>query len=243
VRECFDAYAGTRLTLSRIVRYVEMNSEGRNYDRQAIARIAARERQRRAWAKRDEREAERARKLKWASLVRKSQAVASQAAAMRRAGDKRAPVWERRAGILAAEEARRIEAGEAPSMRLKPKRGRTVEQELVLQEIDAQRTASDQLIRTAGPAPVAVQSLGAPLASTPVPRASIEGTPTPPLACLVGSDWAETLRLSEQLRRLQGTVTAGAAEGEVLEGMACEATERRAMLDRLYELKGQGVAA
>ena len=63
--------------------------------------------QRRSWARRDAREAEKARALNSAALKRKSRSVAGQAAELHRKGDKRAPVFQRRAGIYAAEEARR----------------------------------------------------------------------------------------------------------------------------------------
>jgi hypothetical protein len=126
--------------LKRIRRYIALNAANPDaHSENGIAIIYQRELRRRRWERQDEREAERARKLKWNSLVRKSQAVASQAASMRRAGDKRAPIWERRAGILAAEEARRIEAGEAPPERLKGKRATTVDEALLLAEIQEAR--------------------------------------------------------------------------------------------------------
>jgi hypothetical protein len=76
----------------------------------------------RRYARQDAKEAEKARALKWPALVKKSQALAGRAAQLHKQGDKRAAVWERLAGIYAAEESRREAEGCAPSERLKPKR-------------------------------------------------------------------------------------------------------------------------
>ncbi len=46
------------------------------------------------------------------ALKKRSQAIASQAAEMHRKGDPRAPIWQRRAGIYAVEEADRAHFGE-----------------------------------------------------------------------------------------------------------------------------------
>jgi hypothetical protein len=65
---------------------------------------------RRAWARRDAREAAQARALFGKALRDKSRAIAGAAAQMHRKGDPRAPIWDRRAGIYAQVEAERQQA-------------------------------------------------------------------------------------------------------------------------------------
>jgi hypothetical protein len=103
-----------------------------------LRQLVNNERTRRRYAKQDAKEAAKARAMRWSSLVKKSQALAGSAAQLRRSGNKRAPVWERMAGIYASEEARRIESGEAPT-RLLRGRGVDADEQLILIEIDEQR--------------------------------------------------------------------------------------------------------
>lgn len=139
VAEAFDALDGCkRVTDKRIRQYIEMNYPDIIFSSANLHQLVKNERDRRRYAKQDANEAAKARKMRWSSLVQKSQNLGSQAAQMRRKGDKRAPIWERRAGIYAAEETRRIESGETPK-RLLRGRGVDVDEQLILAEIDDQR--------------------------------------------------------------------------------------------------------
>lgn len=100
-----------RVNLARVRCYVESNA-GRPVNQAALARLYRAEQERRQWARQDAREAKKAAAMPSGALRKRSQSIASQAAAMRRTGDRRAPVWTRRAGIYAAEEARRDAAAE-----------------------------------------------------------------------------------------------------------------------------------
>jgi hypothetical protein len=104
VNEAIDAYGPS---LKRVRRYLADNAGGRTWSTAAVARVYAQQLERRRWARRDAREAEKARALDSAALKRKSRSIAGQAAQLHRRGDKRAPVFQRLAGIYAAEEARR----------------------------------------------------------------------------------------------------------------------------------------
>lgn len=97
---------GARVNLARVQCYVAANA-GRPVDLGALKRVYRIEQGRRRWARQDAREAGRAAAMPSAALRKRSRAIAGQAAAMQRKGDKRAPIWMRRAGIYAAEEARR----------------------------------------------------------------------------------------------------------------------------------------
>jgi hypothetical protein len=139
VAEAFDALDGCkRVTEKRIRQYIEMNYPEVTISPATMRLMVANERARRRYAQRDAKEAAKARAMRWTSLLKKSQALAGQAAQMRRTGDKRAPIWERMAGIYAAEETRRIESGEIPA-RLLHGRGVTADEHLILLEIDEQR--------------------------------------------------------------------------------------------------------
>jgi hypothetical protein len=121
-----------------VLKHVEMLADGRRFNAKTLQTLYTEERRCRTFARQDAKEAAKAHAMRWPSLVKKSQALAGAAAQMRRKGDKRAPVWERMAGIYAAEESCRIEAGEAPT-RLLLGRGVSADEQLILAEIDAQR--------------------------------------------------------------------------------------------------------
>jgi hypothetical protein len=74
--------------------------------RKALRALRAPER----WARQDAREMEKARALSLDALKRKSRTIASAAAQMHRKGDKRAPIWDRRAGVYARVEAEHEQA-------------------------------------------------------------------------------------------------------------------------------------
>jgi Bifunctional DNA primase/polymerase, N-terminal len=134
VREAFDVLAAdqVRLSFSRVRRYVLANAGGRSFDLDVLKLKYATERDRQQWARQDAKEAKRAREMGRAALAKKAQALGSQAAELRRRNSPQAPIWTRRAGIYAAEEARR-DAREAQ---------RIAEQGYVLAE---QRAMLDQL--------------------------------------------------------------------------------------------------
>jgi hypothetical protein len=106
VRDGLDAV--TRPTLKRIRAYVRANAANpAAYSDSGIATVYQRELERRRRARQDARIAEQLRALRTDVLKCKSRSIASQAANLHRKGDKRAPVFQRLAGIYAAEEARR----------------------------------------------------------------------------------------------------------------------------------------
>lgn len=137
VTDAFDCYPG-RASIRKVIKHVEMQADGRRFNLATLKRLYDDERTRRAYARQDAKEIAKARAMRWSSLIKKSQALASAAAQMRREKNKRAPVWERMAGIYAAEEARRYGTGEAPT-RLLRGRGVDADQVLILAEIDEQR--------------------------------------------------------------------------------------------------------
>jgi hypothetical protein len=106
VRDGLDAV--TRPTLKRVRAYVLANAANpAAYTENSIATVYRRELERRRWARQDARLVEKVRALRSDVLKRKSRSIASQAANLHRRGDKRALVYQRLAGIYAAEEARR----------------------------------------------------------------------------------------------------------------------------------------
>jgi hypothetical protein len=104
VREAIDCYGAH---VGRVLHYIADNGGGRSWPEPRIRRVYAWVLKTRRWSRRDAREAAKARTLSAAALKRVSRSLASQAATYAQAGDKRAPVWMRLAGIYADEEARR----------------------------------------------------------------------------------------------------------------------------------------
>lgn len=116
-RWCVDALdrladAGARPSFARVRKYVLCDADGRPVNLATLKAVYANEMDRRRWARQDAREARKAAALPSGALRKRSQNIASQAAAMHRKADPRAPIWTRRAGIYAAEEARRDAAAE-----------------------------------------------------------------------------------------------------------------------------------
>jgi hypothetical protein len=111
VAEAFDALDGCkRLTDKRIRQYIEMNYPEMTISPATLHQLATNERTKRRYAKQDAREMRKARALFGKALSNKSRAIAGAAAQMHRTGDKRAPIWDRRAGIYAQVEAERQQA-------------------------------------------------------------------------------------------------------------------------------------
>jgi len=111
VAEAFDALDGcTRLTDQRIRQYIEMNYPEMSISPVTLHQLATNERTKRRFAKQNARELQKARALFGTALRTKSRAIAGAAAQMHRTGDKRAPIWDRRAGIYAQVEAERQQA-------------------------------------------------------------------------------------------------------------------------------------
>jgi hypothetical protein len=106
VEEAFDAYPG-RAARHKVRAHVELLAGGRPFSSDTLERLYCQERDRRRYRRSDERSAARARALSTPVLKRRSQALASQAAAYARRGDPRASVWRHLAGIYAVEETRR----------------------------------------------------------------------------------------------------------------------------------------
>lgn len=138
VAAAFDqlAEAGARLSFARVRKYVLSDADGRPFQMPALARLYRDELKRRQWARQDAREERRARSMTRAALVKKSRAIASQAADLRRRNSPQAPIWTRRAGIYAAEEARR-DALEA--QRILDSGYTLVEQRALLDQVDGVR--------------------------------------------------------------------------------------------------------
>jgi hypothetical protein len=116
-RWCVDALdrladAGARPSFARVRKYVLCDADGRPVNLATLKAVYANEMDRRRWARNDAREAKKAAALPSGALRKRSQNIASQAATMHRKADPRAPIWTRRAGIYAAEEARRDAAAE-----------------------------------------------------------------------------------------------------------------------------------
>jgi hypothetical protein len=105
-KEAFDAYPG-RANFRKVQKHVEMLADGRRFNSATLKRLYAEELAHRRYAKQDARELEKARALFGKALSNKSRAIAGAAAQMHRSGDKRAPIWDRRAGIYAQVEAER----------------------------------------------------------------------------------------------------------------------------------------
>lgn len=96
-----------RHTFARFKRFAE--SQG-TYHPAALSRAFASEQKRLRWTRRDERLMETARTLRSDTLNRKSRSASSRAADLHHKNSTQAPVWDRIAGIYAAEEARRTPA-------------------------------------------------------------------------------------------------------------------------------------
>lgn len=108
IAEAFDALDGcARRTDKRIRQYLELNYPEVVIAPAHLRQLVGNERTKRRYAKQDARELQKARALFGAALRKKSRAIATAAAQMHRTGDKRAPIWDRRAGIYAQVEAER----------------------------------------------------------------------------------------------------------------------------------------
>lgn len=93
-----------RHTFARFKRFVEAHGPCHV---PTARRAFAVEQKRARWSKQDAKTAEKVRKMDDSELKRRSRSAASRAAQLHRAGSRQAPVWDRLAGIYAAEEARR----------------------------------------------------------------------------------------------------------------------------------------
>jgi hypothetical protein len=103
-----------RASLAKVQRYLSDNGFAGRWPAHAVKTVYEAERDRRRFVRQDAREAEKARKMSLKGLQRKGQALATAAAEYARTGQhKRAAAWRRRAGIYAAEEARRTVADQA----------------------------------------------------------------------------------------------------------------------------------
>jgi DNA primase RepB-like protein len=107
VSEAIDAYGAN---FTRAKRYMADNAPGHGWSEARVKKEYRWQLKQRAWARRDARELAKARSLFGEALRKTSRAIAGAAAQMHRKGDKRAPIWDRRAGIYAQVEAERQQA-------------------------------------------------------------------------------------------------------------------------------------
>jgi hypothetical protein len=107
VSEAIDAYGAN---FTRAKRYMADNAPGHGWTEVRVKKEYRWQLKQRAWARRDARELEKARTMGGDVLRKTSRAIAGAAAQMHRKGDKRAPIWDRRAGIYARVEAERQQA-------------------------------------------------------------------------------------------------------------------------------------